>query len=151
MGRPRKWTPENPKPKPEKKGQRPPMDRHTWLKEHPEDIVIDNENMAARTRGYDDNGLRSLMAAMCLRTIIDYKNAVEGKTYNTPTQKNLVAIIENCEEAFTDDLFAFFTNGLSPDEIRSVIINTPKEDIHAITYVINKNLQEESQKMQGLL
>ena len=158
-GRPRKWTPENPKPKktPLCVTGSKQMDRKEWLKYHPEDIPLDQENMAARQRGWDNDGFRSLIAAVCLRTVIDYKNALTKDTYYidgrqyAPTSKKTERIIESCEEAFADDLFEFFTNGIDPKDIAKIIQDTPGEKLRGISNTLGRLRNEESQKMQGLL
>ena len=53
--------------------------RKKWLAEHPEDLPLDAENQMWRQRGWDDDGIRQLYAAICLRVCIDYKNATLGK------------------------------------------------------------------------
>jgi len=113
------------------------MNRHKWLSMHPEDYPMDAENQAARTQGWDDDGFRTLIAAVCLRACADYKKASVGKNVDgKPPDK----VMEECRRFFQDDLFQFFVNRISVSEIERYIRATPEGFIHSIWHK-NENEQ----------
>ena len=105
------------------------MDRKKWLEIHPEDIPMDEENQRSRQHGWDKDGVRQLFAAICLRTCIDYKTASMGRQIEGK-KSDKIAI--DCRQAFNEDLFEFFTNGMKPKEIEKILLRTPKSTIHNI-------------------
>jgi len=100
-----------------------------WIKCHPEDIPLARENLAARDRGYDNDGLRQLMAAISLRAVTDYSLATKGihvdHTFPPIT-------IEECERFFESDIFDFFINRINKDEVKKHIRGMNPEMIRAI-------------------
>ena len=100
------------------------MTREKWMAKHPEDKWLDDENMAARQRGYDDQDFRQLMAAICLRAVVDYK-----KAYQDP---NKTDVIDNCHEFFKSEMFQYFVNGMEVSKIERIIEEAPPGVIHNI-------------------
>lgn len=113
------------------------MTREKWLNIHPEDKYIDDENIAARTKGYDDQDIRQLMAAICLRAVVDYKNA-----YNKP---DMVDVVDSCHDFFGSEMFQFFVNGMDVAKVEKAIEDAPKSMIHNIW-----RQPVDSQILQGL-
>lgn len=103
--------------------------RETWLKAHPEDQWLDDENQAARKRGFHNDDARQLMAAMCLKAIVDYKKASMNKRvdYTDPQ-----IIMDECHCFFKDEIFQHFVNRMPVEEIESIIRATPEGAIHSI-------------------
>jgi len=103
--------------------------RKKWLKAHPEDQWIDDENRMWRKHGWDDDGFRQLCAAICLRICVDYKNASMGRNVDgRPAEE----VIDDCRKFFGEDLFQFFVNRIPVPEIEKIIRATPKDSIHSI-------------------
>jgi len=105
--------------------------RFSWLRGHPEDISIDLQNIKARKRGYANDDVRQLMAAICLQACVDYKQATSGKKIEG---EKIEETIERCEAFFADedDIFQMFVNRISPEEIKHIIKATPKGSIRSI-------------------
>lgn len=103
--------------------------RKKWLAEHPEDLPLDAENQMWRQRGWDDDGIRQLYAAICLRVCIDYKNATLGKNVDGKSPEDT---IKDCQRFFSEDMFQFFVNRIPVPEIEKIIRATPKGAIHSI-------------------
>lgn len=101
----------------------------TWLEEHPEDIPIARENLEARKRGFSNDDIRQLMAAMCLRACVDYKKACNPRNRNTEQGEKA---IDECRKFFKGEIFQYFTNGMSLNEIERIIRATPDGGIHQI-------------------
>ena len=128
------------KPKKERKEKedRPPLwNRHTWLAKHPDDRPMDIENQKARQRGFDNDGFRALIAAVCLRACADYKKASVGKKVDG---KHPDKVLRDCRRFFGEDMFQFFVNGMTVAEIERYIRATPEGSIHAI-WCKNENAQ----------
>ena len=104
-------------------------DRKRWLEAHPEDIPLDEENQMWRRQGYDNDGIRQLFAAICLRVCIDYKNATLNRNVDGKTPEET---IEDCRKFFKEDIFQFFVNRIPVEEIERTIRATPKDAIHSI-------------------
>lgn len=115
-GRPKKVKPaEEPKRMP----YSATPDAVTWLKFHPEDIPMARENLAARDRGYDSDGIRHVMAAMCFVACMDYqKHANRLKYYD---DKKAEKELKECREFFHGDIFEFITNGVPPDKVEKIL------------------------------
>lgn len=111
--------------------------RFSWLKNHPEDLPIDEENQKSRKRGFDIDGFRGLIAAICLRACIDYKKATEGKTVDCKKPERTIA---DCHKFFDGDMFQFFVNRIPVSEIERMIRSTPSGAIH---WVWRKNEDKE--------
>lgn len=90
---------------------------------------MDEENQKARQRGFDNDGFRALIAAVCLRSCADYKKASVGKNVDG---KHPDKILRECRKFFDDDMFQFFVNGMPVAEIERCIRATPEGAIHAI-------------------
>ena len=105
----------------EKKGYKT-WDAVTWLKKHPEDIPMAKENLAARDRGYDDDAVRNLFAAISLRAATDYKLATNGIRTN---HRDIKLTLKECHNFFGGDIFQYFINRISVDEIEKMIRSTP--------------------------
>ena len=112
------------------KGKQP--DAVTWLKHHPEDIPMARENLRARDRGFDDDNVRQLMAIICLKACADYKSATSLTTKKKPEDRK--KMIDDCHRFFESDMFQYFVNGMSVDEIEKDIRATPEDAIKAIWY-----------------
>ena len=111
--------------------QRNKNDRFSWLKQHPEDIPMDEENQALRNRGFDDDGFRALMAAICLRTCSDYQKISRGKTVHAWEPAAMTAL--ECRIFFNGDMMKYFTNGMKAEEVMKHIRSMPEDQsIHAI-------------------
>ena len=119
--------PSKTKPKQEPKSKE--MDAVTWLKSHPEDIPMARENLQARDRGFADDDIRQLMAAICLKACIDYKYAISIRVKDTKYGKRMM---EDCHKFFGGDIFQFFVNGMPVDEIEKYIRATPDGAIKSI-------------------
>ena len=117
----------------------PRWNRTRWLDAHPEDIPMDEENMAARRRGYDDEGLRSLMAAIGIRAVVDYSKAYNNIVveHNGKLENNK-DIIEDCRAFFEDEFMQFFTNGMSSKEIEEIIKKTPAIKFRSIATLLER-------------
>lgn len=100
------------------------MTRKKWLKAHPEDKPLDRENQIARRRGYDDSDFRQLMAAICLRAIVDYKKASKDPA--------MAEVAISCHDFFKSEMFQFFVNGMDVETIERIIKETPDSKIHNI-------------------
>ena len=98
-------------------------DAVSWLKNHPEDIPLARENLAARDKGYDNDGLRQLLAAVCLRACADYKLATCGVHVR---QRDPEVVIEDCHKFFDSDIFNIFINRISREEVERTIRSSPK-------------------------
>ncbi len=120
------------------------MNRKKWLNKHPEDNVIDEENMRSRLIGWDNDGVRGLMAAVCLHTVIDYKRATLGKIVDDHYPE---AVMDQCEAFFQDDIFQHFVNGMKLEEIKERIGKMTLREVRSIYGMCQVN----SQKIQGLL
>ena len=118
---------------------RPPLwNRFKWLAKHPEDKPMDEENQKSRQNGFDNDGFRALIAAVCLRACADYKKASVGKSIEG---KDPDKVIRDCRKFFGEDMFQFFVNGMSVAEIERCIRATPEGSIHAI-WCKNENGQQ---------
>lgn len=62
---------------------------------------MDRENKAMRP-GYDDKGVRELMAAICLQAAVDYKQASIGKR---PGGRDSWKVMRECEHFFETNFF----------------------------------------------
>ena len=103
--------------------------RKKWLTAHPEDQWIDDENQAWRQHGWDNDGIRQLFAAICLRVCIDYKNASMGRNVDgRPAEE----VLDDCRKFFKEEIFQFFVNRIPVEEIERTIRATPKDAIHSI-------------------
>ena len=100
-----------------------PYYRKPWLRKHPEDLELDAENMYARMRGFDNGGIRNLMAAICLTACSDYQRALQGKTYERATPPYIVKV--ECERHFDSEMMNFFTNRMDAEEIGDFIKKLP--------------------------
>lgn len=109
----------------------------TWIKAYPEYTQMARENLAARDKGYDDDGIKGLMAAMCLQACEDYRTATTKYTKNTKIGKETQ---KDCEKFFSGDIFQYFVNGMSVKDIKRMIKKSKK-----------KFRVADSQKIQGLL
>ena len=98
--------------------------REKWLAKHPEDKSIDDENMAARRRGYDNADVRQLMAAICLRAVVDYKKAID--------KPEMTKVVDTCHDFFKSEIFQFFVHGMEVEKIEKTIEETPMSLIHSI-------------------
>jgi len=104
-------------------------DRFSWLEKYPEDIPLDEDNQAARKRGYDEDGIRAMMAAACIKAIADYKHLTD---LNRPLSKAEKERKEECLDFFADDYFQYFTNQMPLREITKIIARYPSNHIHSI-------------------
>lgn len=102
------------------------MNRKKWLRKHPEDILLDEENMNIRYSGYDKDGIRALMSAVCLRACADYQKACKGKSYDKVPRPPYAIQVE-CRMLFDSDMMNFFTNGMSVKEIENAIKELPDD------------------------
>ena len=100
-----------------------PYYRKQWLAKHPEDIEMDAENMYSRQKGWDEDGIRNLMAAICLTACSDYQRAIRGKSYEAATPPYVVKV--ECERHFNSEMMNFFTNGMEAEEIAEDIKKLP--------------------------
>lgn len=120
----------------EKKSKR--YTRKVWLREHPEDQWIDDENQMSRKTGYSNDDIRQLMAAICLRACVDYKKASMGQHIDGIKPE---VMMEQCHYFFMDDIFQYFVNRIPVEEIEQMIKNTPPGSIHSI-WKKSENLQK---------
>jgi len=107
-----------------------------WIQQHPEDIPIARENLAARDRGFANDDVRQLMAAICLTACIDFKFALRP---NVITTKYGQRTIEECRKFFGEEMFQFFVNGMSVKEIEAAIRRTPEDAITSLWKNIEKS------------
>lgn len=122
------------KPKPKKPPEiKEVYDAVKWLKKHPEDIPMAKENLAARDKGYDNDAVRNLMAAICLRACADYKAVLTGHRPEKMMDPELIR--KDCHKFFSSDIFQFFINRMSVEEIEKTIEATPDG---AISELMNK-------------
>lgn len=98
--------------------------RFEWLKMYPEMQWLDDENMAVRAAGFDNDGIRSLMAAICMKAIIDYKNVINRN------DEEAMKIKEECLDFFDGEMFQFYVNGMEVEEIVGILARMPKETLH---------------------
>ena len=110
-----------------KEEEKKSKDAVTWLKEHPEDIPLARENLAARETGYAADDVWQLFAAICLKACIDYKRASMGKWCDGISPEK---IMRDCHRFFGEDMFQFFVNRISVEEIEKSIRATPEQAIH---------------------
>lgn len=101
----------------------------TWLMQHPEDIPLARENLAYRDKGFDNDGIRQMMAAMCLKACIDYKHATSPYVIGTKKGEHT---IDDCRKFFGGDIFQFFVNGMKVEEIEKHIRRTPEGAIQSM-------------------
>lgn len=111
-------------------------DAVTWLEQHPEDIPLARENLQVRDRGYADDDVRQLMAAICLRACVDYKRANSPKNRYTKAGQNA---IDDCHKFFGGDIFQFFVNGMKVEEIERIILASPEGAISQIWRKMESN------------
>ena len=114
-------------------------DRKKWLKYHPEDKWIDEENMKARKTGYADDDVRQLFAAVCLRACIDYKRVTSGRRIKGEYPEET---LDECEAFFKDEMFQFFVNRMPVEEVEKIIRATPENAI--------RNIWVKNEERQGL-
>ena len=115
------------------------VDAVGWLQQHPEDIPMARENLAARDRGYDDDGIRHLFAAVCLRACVDYKSATMGRPVD---KKDPDWTVDDCKRFFRSEIFQYFINRVPPEEVERTIRATPKD---AIQNIWSKNEKEQKE------
>jgi hypothetical protein len=104
--------------------------RAGYLKKYhdPETLALDAENQAARLRGYDDDGIRQLMAAISLQAILDYKKAcTRGKAIKGRSATDMK---QECDAFFKDEFFQYFVNGMKLEEIHEWIDKLEKDNYH---------------------
>lgn len=106
--------------------------RKSWLKEHPEDQWIDDENQRARKTGYYDDDVKHLMVAICARACDDYKRAslrlgLSGDSNHD--RVNPETIMDECRQFFRDDIFQHFVNRMPVEKIEKMIMETPLRTI----------------------
>lgn len=119
-----------PKPKESKNNSEfKEIDAVTWLKAYPEDIPLARENLAARDRGFANDDVRQLMAAICLRACIDYKKAIHPRESWTNRNQRT---IKDCRNFFGGEIFQFFVNGMAVKDIEKAIQRTPEDAIKNI-------------------
>lgn len=97
-------------------------DAVTWLEEHPEDIPMARENLDARDRGFDNDGIRNLFAAMSLRSCSDYNKAARGVRVDN---KDPDVVIEECRKFFDGDIFQLFINRIPTEEVERHLRDIP--------------------------
>lgn len=117
------------KPKEKKMPKSKEIDAVTWLQSHPEDIPMARENLQARDKGFANDDIRQLMAAMCLKACEDYKYAIGRGVRDTKYGQRMM---EDCHKFFGGDIFQFFVNGMPVDEIEKHIRATPADAIKSI-------------------
>lgn len=111
--------------------------RKQWLEKHPEDRWIDDENQYYRRKGFDDDGLRCLMAAICLKACADYQRTLEGKTWEEKMPPYLAQV--ECRRFFDTEMMQYFTNGMDSKDIAKDIRSLPQGyKINAIWRSIEK-------------
>ena len=111
-------------------------DAVTWLNQHPEDIPMAKENLQARDRGFANDDIRQLMAAMCLRACVDFKKANSPKNRYTKAGQ---AAIDDCHKFFGGDIFQYFVNGMKVEEIERTILASPEGAISQIWKKMENN------------
>lgn len=104
-------------------------DAVTWLKSHPEDIPLARENLAARDRGFEDDDVKQLMAAICLEACVDYKHAIRP---NVAMTKYGIKTINELHIFFGQEMFQYFVNGMPVEEIEAAIRRTPEGAIKSL-------------------
>lgn len=89
----------------------------------PEEQAMREENLAARERGFCDEGVRALYAAVALRAIRDYQQAIrtEKRCHNPRLEAKLLK--SECEEFFDSEAFGDLTGGCGTKEVRHAIEN----------------------------
>ena len=109
------------------------FDRLSWLKCHPEDAGIDAENMRARRRGYEDDDIRNLLSAICLRAVIDYKKLTNIPKYETKKQREFrEKNLKELRQFFQGEIFQYFVGDMDVRDIVRIIASTPKGKIHSV-------------------
>ena len=93
-----------------------------WIKMHPEDIPMARENLAARDKGFDDDGVRKLFAAISLRACADYRNAHMA---NYVAGKEPSRVMSECQKFFQGDIFQFFIDRMDIDVVKQLIKEDP--------------------------
>ena len=101
----------------------------SWLEAHPEDIPMARENLEVRRTGYEDDDFRNLIAAVCLRACIDYKQASCGVKIDG---KHPEEVMDECHKFFNSDMFQFFVNRIPVKEVEKLIRSTPKDSLRSI-------------------
>ena len=114
-------------------------DAVSWLKEHPEDIPMARENLQARDRGFANDDVRQLMAAICIQTCVDFKYALRPNVIST---KRGQETIKDCRKFFGEEIFQFFVNGMPVKDIEAAIRRTPDNGIRSIWKILEKNQAE---------
>ena len=132
-GRPRKNA-----EKKEKEFRTKEPDAVDWLKRYPEDIPMAKENLAYRDKGFDNDGVRQLFAAISLRACCDYKIASRGGRVDN---KAPAVTMEDCHKFFSSDIFQYFVNRIPVEEIERYIRSTPDDAINSI-WKLNQNNQK---------
>ena len=87
------------------------------------------ENLRARDRGFADDDIRQLMAAICLKACTDYKYATSKYVCDTKIGQKM---INDCHKFFGGDIFQFFVNCMDVEEIERCIRATPRDAINSI-------------------
>ena len=105
------------------------FDAVDWIKLHPEDIPMARENIQARDRGFADDDVRQLMAAICLEACVDYKRALRPNVINTKIGQQT---IKDCRRYFGEEIFQYFVNGMPVKDIEAAIRRTPEDAIKRI-------------------
>ncbi len=103
-------------------------DAVTWLESHPEDIPLAKENLAAREY-YDNDGIRSLLAAVSLKACADYKDASRGLYVDKqPPERTM----KECHTFFCGEVFSMFIGNMTPEEAEKHIKDTPNGALNSI-------------------
>ena len=100
-----------------------------WVMTHREDIPMAKENLAARDKGFDDDAVRNLFAAISLRACADYKLACEGVQIGSRYPEETM---DDCHKFFDSDIFQYFINRIPVEEIERKIKETPKGQIETL-------------------
>lgn len=120
------------------------FNRKTWLEKHPEDIVIDRENQAARIHGYENDDVRRLFAAIAMQTCMDYKDAL--KTDSKFTEEYRMDEQRDCMKAFGEEHFQTLLGGISPEQIARSIRDVPESKLRNLMYVYNNGYSKRPRK-----
>lgn len=114
-----------------------------WLKSHPEDIPIAKENLYYRDKGFDNDGVRNLFAAICLRACIDYSKASRGVYVGN---KAPGVVMEDCHNFFGNDIFQFFVNRIPVSEVERSLKSIPNGGIQDIWKKLEYNQCSQTHK-----
>lgn len=104
-----------------------------------EEIAMREENLAARPY-YNEDGIRAMLDAVCLRAVLDYRRPNGAATQSTggksiplaEKRERMIRVRKECEDFFKSGLFSRLTGIHDPDRALDLIEDIPLAYISAM-------------------